>query len=267
MQRVEHVLKIKLMLGLFGSLALLLIVMPIIGLAWRVWREEAWRSANTEPVTAALRLSLETTTITATIILLIGTPLAYGLTRWQSRGQVLVNALVELPIVMPPAVAGLGLLMAFGRHGLFGKYLLELGLSIPFSMTAVVIAQTFVALPFYIRTAQVGFQSIPRYLEEAARVDGADTIAILWHITLPLARRAMLAGLLMGWARALGEFGATILFAGSLQGRTQTMPLLVYTILEQDLNAAIWTALILIGVALFVLLFTRLLTFPPKLSE
>jgi molybdate transport system permease protein len=128
------------------------------------------------------------------------------------------------------------------------------GISLPFTRTAVVLAQTFIAAPFYIRSAVVGFQSIPDELEDAARVDGASEIGVFRFITLPLARRSLAAGLVISWARALGEFGATILFAGSLQGETQTMPLLVYNILERDINAAILTGLLLIGMAAIALL-------------
>jgi molybdate transport system permease protein len=131
------------------------------------------------------------------------------------------------------------------------------GITLPFSTTAVVIAQLFISAPFYIRAAQVGFRSIEKEIEDAGRVDGAGGLALFWHITLPLSRRALAAGLALSWARALGEFGATILFAGSLQGRTQTMPLLVYKVFERDINAAIWTGLVLVGMALAALLISQ----------
>ncbi|NDJ84621.1 MAG: molybdate ABC transporter permease subunit, partial [Chloroflexi bacterium] len=185
-------------------------------------------------------------------------PLAYLLARYHFKGHRLLSVLVELPIVLPPAVAGLALLLAFGRNGLLGAWLLAwFGVSLPFTSAAVVIAQTFVSMPFYVRTAQVGFQSIPPVLEEAARVDGADAVATMFYITLPLARRALVAGMLLSWARALGEFGATILFAGSLEGRTQTLSLLVYNAFERDLDAAIWTAVVLIAVAMATMLVAR----------
>ncbi len=233
-----------------GGLGVALVVLPLIALFLRGIREAAWERVGNDAVQSALELSLLTATISVGVILLTGTPLAYGLARYEFRGKGVVSVLVELPIVMPPAVAGLALLLAFGRTGLIGTQLNQwFGVSIPFTTTAVVIAEVFVALPFYVRTAQVGFESIPAQIEEAAMVDGADGMARLRYITLPLARRAMLAGLLLSWARALGEFGATILFAGSLQGRTQTLSLLVYSAFEQDINAAIWTAMILISAA------------------
>ncbi|MCB0033882.1 MAG: ABC transporter permease subunit, partial [Anaerolineales bacterium] len=166
----------------------------------------------------------------------------------------------ELPIVMPPVVAGLALLSAFGRRGLLGAPLAELNITITFTWWAVVLAQVFVSAPFYIRAAQTRFSSLPRELEEAASIDGADGWRVLWYVTLPLSGRALIIGLVLSWARALGEFGATILFAGNLQGRTQTMPLLVYGALERDLNATFISALILLTLAGTALGVTRWLT-------
>jgi len=166
----------------------------------------------------------------------------------------MLNLLIELPIVLPPAVAGLALLITFGRRGLLGPALTALEISLPFTVYAVVMAQTFVAAPFYLRAAQLGFESVPDEIEDAARVDGAGGWALFWRVTLPLTVRALGAGLVLTWARALGEFGATILFAGSLQGVTQTMPLLIYTVIERDLNAAIWTGILLIGMAMVALI-------------
>jgi molybdate transport system permease protein len=162
-----------------------------------------------------------------------------------------------MPIVMPPVVAGLALLAAFGRRGLVGVWLVGWGIQIPFTTTAVVLAQLFVSAPFYIRTAQARFSTLSRDLEEAASMDGASTAQIFWHVTLPLSRSALWMGLALCWARALGEFGATILFAGNLAGRTQTMPLFVYGALERDLGAAYTAALVLLGLAAAVLVFTR----------
>ncbi len=150
---------------------------------------------------------------------------------------------------MPPVVAGLALLLAFGRRGLLGAPLAALGLELPFTPMAIVMAQIFVASPFYVRSAQVRFAAIPRELEEAAEIDGASGLRTFLGVILPLSWQGMLAGLLLSWSRALGEFGATILFAGNLQGRTQTMPLLVYSALEQDLDAAVWTGVLLIVTA------------------
>ena len=176
----------------------------------------------------ALRLSLITTAVSMFFIVLLGTPLAYSFARYDFPLKRPLNVLVELPIVLPPVVAGLALLMAFGRRGLLGSTLAIFGISLPFTPAAIILAQVFVSSPFYIRAVQNRFASVPVEIEDAASIDGAGSWRILRSITLPLSRQAMLTGLLLSWARALGEFGATILFAGNLQGRTQTMPLLVY---------------------------------------
>ncbi len=203
------------------------------------------------------RLSIFTTLITLVITVMLGTPLAYLMARRKFRLNKLVQVLTELPVVLPPAVAGLGLLVAFGGRGLLGPLLDELGIRLPFTTAAVVLAQIFVSAPFYIRSAQVGFASVEREIEDAARVDGASSRQLFLRITLPLSSRALAAGLTLSWARALGEFGATILFAGNIQGRTRTMPLLVYQSFEQDINAAIWTGLLLIAMALAAMLLSQ----------
>jgi molybdate transport system permease protein len=242
-----------------AGLGLLLVIAPICGLIWRVVREGAWQRAPESEVISAISLSLITTAIALLVILIIGTPLAWTLARWQFRGRRLLNTVIELPIVLPPAVAGLALLVTFGQRGLFGPALDAVGINLAFSTEAVVIAQTFVALPFYTRAAQVGFAAVDRDIEEAAMVDGANRELTFMYVTLPLASRALMSGALLSWARALGEFGATIIFAGSLAGETRTMPLLVYNVLERDLNAAVWTALILVGLAAVAIGLTRLL--------
>lgn len=239
----------------------LLLTIPPLVLLWRGLISNSQDGfPQSEAILSAIGLSLVTTGISALLMVLFGTPLAYVLTRVQFPGRQIARVLVELPIVMPPAVAGLALLLTFGRRGLFGDWLLDAGITIPFTALAVILAQLFVSAPFYIRAAQVGFASIDRDLEDAARVDGANPGAVLRYITLPLSGRALIAGLSLGWARAMGEFGATILFAGNFEGRTRTMPLLVYSVFERDLDAAIWTGLILIGLALMALLLAQALS-------
>ncbi|MBK9751273.1 MAG: molybdate ABC transporter permease subunit [Chloroflexi bacterium] len=240
-------------------IALLFLTLPIVALVIRVVQNQAWQDAPASAVPDAIWLSFVTTSITVVITLAFGTPLAYLLAHWRGRLPRLISVLVELPIVLPPAVAGLALLITFGRRGLLGGVLSAADISLAFTTTAVIMAQAFVAAPFYIRAAQVGFAGVPRDLEDAARVDGAGDATLFLYITLPLASRALGAGLVLMWARALGEFGATILFAGSLQGRTQTMPLLIYNVIERDIDAAIWTGLLLIGVALVALVISHLL--------
>lgn len=243
--------------SLLAIVAVVFLTLPIVALVIRSLESRAWEGMPGSAVPDAIWLSFVTTIFTILATIIFGTPLAYVLARRTFPLKRLVNVLVELPIVLPPAVAGLALLITFGRRGLVGPILLDFGISLPFTIYAVVMAQTFVAAPFFIRTAQVGFQGVSREVEEAAQVDGAGGWRLFWYVTLPLSGRVLAAGLILCWARALGEFGATILFAGSLQGRTQTMPLLIYNVIERNINAAIWTGLILIALALMALLLSQ----------
>lgn len=240
--------------GIAGTLMLALLLIPLLALLWRGLQDPMQPLALLDSaVFDAVRLSLITTGVSMIFVIVLGTPLAYAFARYQFPFKRVLNLIVELPIVLPPVVAGLALLMAFGRRGLFGPALASMEITLPFTAAAIVIAQVFVSSPFYIRAVQVRFEAIPREIEEAAGMDGASGWQIFGRITLPLSSRALLTGLMLSWARALGEFGATILFAGNLPGRTQTMPLLVYSALERDLNAAIWTGLFLVALALATL--------------
>jgi molybdate transport system permease protein len=245
---------------LLASGAVLLVVLPLSALGWRSYQEQAWTLVSQDSVRQAVRLSFSTTLISLGIILMLGTPLAYILARWSFRGKKLVSVLIQLPIVLPPAVAGLALLITFGRRGLLGPALQAWDIRIVFTEKAVILAQVFVAMPFYVRAGQAGFRGVSREVEEAALVDGATSWGQFLYVTFPLSRKALVSGALLSWARALGEFGATILFAGSLQGRTQTMPLLIYSAFEQNVDAAIWTALILVGLAFLVLVSVLILS-------
>jgi molybdate transport system permease protein len=243
----------KIVLAAVSTISLLFLALPLLALLGRAIITFDPTRIPTSGIPNALFLSVVTTIITAIITLLMGTPLAYILARWKFPFKNLVNVLVELPIVLPPAVAGLALLVAFGRRGLLGPTFESLGITLPFTTAAVIVAQTFVSAPFYVRSAIVGIQGVPAEIEDAARVDGAAGFMLFWYVTLPMSRLALYAGLVLSWARALGEFGATILFAGSFQGRTQTMPLLVYNVLESNINAAMWTGLLLVAMALLAL--------------
>ncbi len=207
-------------------------------------------------VLAALRLSLTTTGISMGLTVLLGTPVAFLLARRRFPGHRLLDALLDLPIVLPPVVAGLSLLLVFGRRGLLGGFLDDLGLRLAFTTGAVVMAQLFVASPFYIRTMKAGFMSVPRELEAVAWTLGASERATFWRVTWPLALPYLVEGLVLAWARALGEFGATIVFAGSLQGVSRTMPLAIYAELESDLESAL-----VLAAALAVTAFALLLAF------
>lgn len=250
----------KLVLSLAAALALAFLVVPVLALVGRGVEARVWAVAPANlGVGQAVALSLLTSALAAAFTVLLGTPLAYVFARWRFPLRRALIVLVELPIVLPPVVAGLALLLTTGRNGLLGPALDRLGIQVPFTVLAVVIAQTFVAAPFYIRSAQIGFQNVPREIEDAARVDGASGFVLFRRVTLPLTWSALASGLTLSWARALGEFGATVLLAGSLAGRTQTMPLLIYNVLEREhgLEAAIWTSMILLGLAVAALLVSQ----------
>lgn len=248
------------LLGFIGIISYSIFVLPILVLILQGFNGGGLQNLpNPRIIIDAVWLSVRTTSISLFIIFILGLPLAYIFARWQFRAKSFLQVFVELPIVMPPAVAGLALLLTFGRRGFIGGFLADIGINIAFTSWAVVIAQVFVAAPFFIRAAQIGFSSIPDELEDAARVDGASDLTVFRLITLPLSLRAISAGLVLSWARALGEFGATILFAGSLQGRTQTMPLLVYATFERDIDAAIWTGILLIIIAFIAIFISQFL--------
>jgi molybdate transport system permease protein len=237
----------------------LLFGLPVLALLLRAVSGDALATAVASPaVRDALALSLVTTTASLVLTILIGLPLALALARRRFRGSWLVATMVDLPIVLPPSVAGLALLLLAGRRGLLGEPLDLLGISVPFTTAAVVVAQTFVAAPFFVRSARTGIAAVKRDMEDAARVDGATERDLLRWIVIPLASPALAAGLVMAWARALGEFGATIMFAGSIAGRTQTLPLLVYGEFQGgDLEAAIAAASVLVLAAAGVLIAIR----------
>jgi len=236
------------------------LALPVVTLVGRALGSGTLAGAIASPtVREALVLSLATTAASLSLIVLLGTPLAFLLARRRFPGSGLVETAVDLPLVLPPSVAGLALLLVFGRRGLLGESLDAAGLAIPFTALAVVLAQVFVAAPFYVRAARAGIAGVPRDLEDAARVDGASEPGVFRHVMVPLAAPSLAAGLVMSWARSLGEFGATILFAGNVAGRTQTLPLVVYAEFGAgDLDAAIAAATVLVLAALGVLVAVRL---------
>jgi molybdate transport system permease protein len=216
-----------------------------------------------DPVVAgALRLSVVTTLATVVITLVLGTPTAYLLARYRFPGRDALDTLLDLPMVLPPSVAGIALLMTLGRRGAFGPALSALGIEISFTTLAVILAQLFIAAPFYVKAARSGFETVDLALEEAAAAFGASPWQTFRYVTVQLALPALLAGVVMSWARALGEFGATIMFAGNLAGITQTMPLAIYAAMERDLSAALVLASILAGVSFAVLLAVKALAGP-----
>jgi molybdate transport system permease protein len=214
-------------------------------------------------VRQAIGLSVRTS-LTATLLTVIaGTPVAYLMAYRPFPGRDALATLIDLPTVLPPAVAGVGLLLAFGRRGLIGSALSIGGIELAFTPTAVVLAQIFVAAPFFLRAAILGFTHVDEELLQSAALDGATEVQAFRHVVVPLSRNAMLTGAVMMWARALGEFGATIIFAGNLPGRTQTMPLAIYIGFELDMGVALTLSVILLALSFVVLaLFRRLLPDP-----
>ena len=245
-----------------GALALLagFISLPILSLVVWTVNEGSWRAMTSPVALEALLLSARTTAVTMGIIFLVGTPAAFVLARAEFPGKRLVNSVVDIPAVLPPSAAGIALLLAFGRMGLLGEHLRVFGIQISFTMAAVVMAELFVATHFYVRQAEVGFGRIDRDVEEAAMVDGAGRARVFSKITIPLAFPSLVAGAVTAWARALGEFGGTIIFAGSFPGVTQTMPLAIYGALESDFDAAVALSVLVLGFSFAVILSARFFT-------
>jgi molybdate transport system permease protein len=233
---------------------LLFILIPLLALFLQISPATLFASLNQGQVNQAIYLSLVTSTCSVVLTVLIGTPVAYLLSHRSTTFTRLVDTLVDLPTVLPPAVAGVALLMTFGRHGLVGTWLSPLGIQIPFTSFAVVIAQTFIASPFYIKSAAIGFSSINCELKKAAALDGATQWQVFRFVSVPMCWSSLLSGSVMTWARALGEFGATIIFAGNLPGRTQTMPLAIYIGFEIDMNVALTLSIILIALSFLTLI-------------
>jgi molybdate transport system permease protein len=209
-------------------------------------------------VSDALRLSLVTATLATAVCLVLGVPLAWVLARLDFPGRSLLRALVTLPMVLPPVVGGAALLFALGRRGLVGEPLEQAtGILLPFSTAGVVVANTFVALPFLVLTVEAALRGADRRYEDAARTLGAGRWTVLRRVTIPLVAPSLAAGAVLAWARALGEFGATVTFAGNLPGRTQTLPLAVFLALESDREAAVALSLVLVAVSLALLVVLR----------
>ncbi len=244
-------------LGLASIPIILFVLLPLLALVLRVTPEDFVAALAEPSVGQALRLSLGTTLIATGVTLFLGTPAAYLLARRRFPGRSFIETLLEIPMVLPPAVAGIALLVAFGRRGLLGPWLSAAGIDIAFTTVAVIMAQVFVAGPFYIKAATAAFAEVDREIEQAAAVDGAGGFGVFRHITLPLAATPLIGGTVMMWARALGEFGATIIFAGNFPGVTQTMPLAIYLGFELDLNVSIVLGVVLLATSSLVLLLVK----------
>jgi molybdate transport system permease protein len=249
----------------FGPLGLLFVsflLIPLMALVYRAGDSgELWDNLTSRLVLDALRLSAITSTFSLLLAILIGTPLAYVLARYEFPGKTVVDLLVDLPIVLPPTVAGVALLVAFGRRGVIGETLDDAGITVGFTTAAVVMAQLFVSAPFYIRTVKAGFEAVEPIYEGVAWTLGASQARTFRRITLPLAWPSIVAGAILCWARALSELGATLIFAGNLQGRTQTMPLAIISAFEsgKPVDVPIALSVILAGAAVALLFLLRVI--------
>jgi molybdate transport system permease protein len=242
------------------ALALFFLTLPLVAIFVEAGPAEIVRQLGSASARDAIVVSLRTNAIAQAVILAVGTPAAYLLATRRFRGRAVVLTLVELPLVLPPAVAGIGLLAAFGSMGLLGGGLDVLGLRLPFTQTAVVLAVIFVASPFYLRQAVAAFEAVDPDLLAAARTLGASPARAFGRVAVPLALGGLGAGATLAFARGLGEFGATIIFAGSFPGRTQTLPLAIYSEFDRDFPTALAIGALLVAVSAAILLTTRLVT-------
>jgi molybdate transport system permease protein len=242
--------------GLLAGALFALLAFPLAALVLSSSPGALLRGLTSPLALPAIGLSLATTVVSLGLIVLCGTPLAWAIVRGGRRWSA-VETLAELPAVLPPAVAGVALLLAFGRRGLLGPPLAALGVGLPFTSAAVVLAQSFVAAPFYVQAAVAAFRRLDPDLVLVARTLGASRPRVFLTLAVPIARPALAGGAALAWARALGEFGATLMFAGNMPGRTQTLPLAIYTALESDLHAAQSLSIVLVAVALALLVGVR----------
>ncbi|HEY3007868.1 MAG TPA: ABC transporter permease [Micromonosporaceae bacterium] len=253
-QRRRVTTRVPFLLLVPAALGLAFLVLPLAGLLIRAPWATLPQRLTAPGVLTALRLSLQTATIATLLCLLLGVPLAWLLARVTFPGRRLVRALVTVPLVLPPVVGGVALLLVFGRRGIVGAWLdRAVGLTLPFTTAGVVVAEAFVAMPFLVIAVEGALRGADTRYEEAAATLGANRWTTFHRVTLPLVAPGVAAGAVLCWARALGEFGATITFAGNFPGRTQTMPLAVYLALETDLPAAIVLSLVLLTVSVVIL--------------
>jgi len=243
---------------LLAAVAIAFFALPFVGLLWRLPWGSVLDVAGRSSVRTALWLSLRTSLAATVLSLVFGVPLAWLLARVGFPGRSIVRALCTLSMVLPPVVGGVALFASFGRNGVFGQWLDDwFGIRLPFTTAGVVVAQTFVAMPFLVLTVEAALRQVDHRVEDAARTLGAGRWYVFSRVTLPTIRPALLAGAVLAWARALGEFGATITFAGNFPGTTRTLPLSTFLALEQDPDEALVLALVLIAVSFAVLIGLR----------
>jgi molybdate transport system permease protein len=247
----------RLLVGILAVSFFLFLGIPLAALIIREPPAMLWQALQQPEAIQALQLSLITTTISTLLAVAFGLPVAYILARLRFPGRAFLETLVTMPTVLPPVVAGVALLITFGRFGLLGRYLSPLGITLPFTTVAVVMAQMFVSSPFFINSAKAGLEQLDRRYEMAAYTLRASPLYAFRRVVLPLIRPALLSGAGLAWARALGELGATITFAGNFPGTTETTPIAVYVSAESDLDAAVSLAVVLLAVSFGVLLALR----------
>ncbi len=242
--------------GLTATLLYVLFIgLPVVAILVKAAQQKGLMASLLSDTTIqALQLSIVTSIISIIIVVIIGTPFALLLARKDNLLLKFIDSLVELPIILPPIVAGVAMLMAFGRQGIMGPALSSVGIALPFTTGAVICAQIFVAAPFYIRAAKLGFQSVSTDYEDVSQTLGVSPWQTFWKLTIPLASPSILSGLALAWARAISEFGATIMFAGNLTGKTQTMPLAILTAMESDIGASLGLSVILLFASIVVLI-------------
>ncbi len=248
----------RIAVGFLASYFFLFLGIPLASLLFHEPISVLWDAIQQPDIVQALQLSLLTTTLSTLFSIVLGLPVAYVLARMEFPGRRVLETLVTMPTVLPPVVAGVALLLTFGRIGLIGRYLDLIGITIPFTTVAVVMAQTFISAPFFVNSARAGLTQLDRRYELAAYTLRASPFYTFRRVTLPLIAPALLSGIGLAWARALGEFGATITFAGNFQGVTQTMPIAVYIASETDLDKSIALSVVLLAVSFGVLLALRL---------
>lgn len=245
---------VRIAVAVLASFFFLFLGVPLLALLFREPPAAIWFQLQQPDILQALEISFITTTLCTLFAVILGLPVAYVLARVRFPGRDLLETLVTLPTVLPPVVAGVALLLTFGRVGLLGRYLAFFGWSIPFTTVAVVMAQIFVAAPFFVNSAKAGLEQLDRRYELAAYTLRASPFYAFRYVTLPLIRPALLSGIGLTWARALGEFGATITFAGNFQGVTQTLPIAVYVASESDLDKSIAISVVLLAISAAILL-------------
>ncbi|GAC1303835.1 MAG: ABC transporter permease [Ktedonobacteraceae bacterium] len=244
-------------MGILAGSFFLYLGIPLVSLLLHEPPSALWAAIQQPEVLQALQLSVFTTSASTVLTILFGLPVAYVLARMHFPGRNLLEVLVTLPTVLPPVVAGVALLLTFGRFGLVGRFLTPLGITLPFTTVAVIMAQMFVSSPFFVNSARAGLEQLDTRYELAAYTLRASPFYTFRRVILPLIRPALLTGIGLAWARALGELGATITFAGSFPGVTQTMPIAVYLAAESDLDTAVALSVVLMAVSFGLLLALR----------